>query len=157
MFGTLTNEEMENLLSSQLIGHLGYHANGITSVVPMSYSYNNGAIYAHSRKGGKIESMRAFPNVCFQVDDTHNLSNWKSVVCRGVFEELTAKEQQQEALHILNSRRFPMNNSQTMHLGSDWPFEEKVVENIDGIFFRIRILEKTGRFEKSNDESFYAS
>ncbi len=157
MFGILTDQEIDTFLSSQLIGHLGYHADGVTSVVPMSYSYNNGAIYAHSREGNKISTMRSNPRVCFQVDDTHNLSEWKSVVCQGIFEELVMPEQQQEALRFLNSRKFPMNNSETMHLGADWPFPEKSVSAVGGVFFRIRILEKTGRFEKSGAASFYAS
>jgi len=157
MFGKMTPEEIDILLKRQLIGHIGCHADGMTYVVPTSYVYDGTYIYAHSLKGMKIEIMRRNPKVCFQVDDTRNLANWRSVICQGEFEEIMEETNKQDALHKLNSRALPVINSQTMHLSPEWPFDAAEDERVDGIFFRIKLLEKTGRFESADGGYFFAT
>ncbi|HEX2628448.1 MAG TPA: pyridoxamine 5'-phosphate oxidase family protein [Chitinophagaceae bacterium] len=157
MFGKMSDEEMDILLKKQFVGHIGCHANGTTYIVPISYVYDAPYVYAHSFKGMKIDIMRQNPKVCFQVDNTRNLANWESVVCQGEFEEINEKDDRRSALRKLNSRALPVINSQTMHLGDDWPFDIEAAEEVDGIFFRIKLIEKTGRFEKADGGFFFAS
>lgn len=157
MFGKMTNEEIDILLKKQLIGHIGCHADGITYVVPISYVYDGTYVYAHSLKGMKIDIMRRNPKVCFQVDDTKNLANWQSAVCQGEFEELVEHDEQRDALRKLNSRALPVINSQTMQLTPEWPFDAYEDETVDGIFFRIKLIEKTGRFEQADDGHFFST
>ncbi len=101
--------------------------------------------------------MRKNPKVCFQVDDTRDLSNWQSVICWGEFEELKNEVDRKKALELLNNRVIPYVSSQTMHITPEWPFSPEKNELIDGIFFRIHITEKTGRFEKTSAEFFYGT
>lgn len=157
MFGTMTNEEIDILLKKQIVGRIGCHADDTTYIVPISYVYDGTFIYAHSFKGMKIDIMRKNPKVCFQVDDTRNLANWQSVVCHGVFEELIEEGGKRNAFRQLNSRALPVINSQTMHLGADWPFDTDGDGDLDGIFFRIRLTNKTGRFEKADNKYFFAT
>src|ERR1700682_700625 len=89
MFGKLNTGEIDKLISRQLVGRIGCHADGITYVVPVSYAYDGTYIYAYAFKGMKIDMMRKNPKVCFQADNTKNLANWQSVICWGEFEELT--------------------------------------------------------------------
>ena len=86
-----------------------------------------------------------------------DLANWKSVICWGEFEELTDEVQKREALQKLNARVLPILSSETMHITPEWPFHSQDNQRIKGIFFRIRLTEKTGRFERSSGESFFAS
>src|SRR4051812_48063800 len=101
MFGKLNPEEIEELLKQQLIGRIGCHADGLTYVVPVSYAYDGTYIYCHTFEGMKVDMMRKNSNVCFEVDNTKTLSNWKSVVTWGSFEELPAGVSRQEALKVL--------------------------------------------------------
>ena len=155
MFGELSPDEIDLLLSEQVLGRIGCHADGLTYIVPISYAYDGTYIYSRTFEGMKINMMRKNPTVCFQVEDTKNLSNWKSVVAWGTFEELSEDIKRKEAIKVLDSRRLPMLSSETMHLGSRWPFSSD--ENIEGIIFRIELHKKTGRYEKSNEDSFFAS
>ena len=157
MFGSLDHMEIEALLKRQLIGRIGCHAGGLTYVVPISYAYDGTFVYAYTFEGLKIEMMRKNPKVCFEVDDTRQLINWKSVIAWGEFEELTDEESQQKALKKLNERVLPLISSETMRLSPLWPFEIEERENMPGIFFRIRLTKKTGRFEKTPDQYFYAT
>jgi nitroimidazol reductase NimA-like FMN-containing flavoprotein (pyridoxamine 5'-phosphate oxidase superfamily) len=156
VFGKLTISEIDELLAKQVVGRLGCHANGVTYVVPVSYAYDGHFIYVRSFEGMKIKMLRQNPGVCFQVDDTRDFSNWKSVICWGVFEELEDKSNRDAAIEKLHSRPLPLVSSETMHVSPIWPFTDDT-EQVHGVVFSIKITEKTGRFEKSAEVEFYAS
>lgn len=157
MFGKLSADDIETLLQLQLVGRIGCHAGDITYVVPISYAYDGEYIYAHTFEGMKVEMMRKNPKICFQVDDTKDLSNWQSAVLWGEFEELAREPERTGALRKLTERKLPLISSETMQLTSQWPFQDEDVSKISGVIFRIRITEKTGRFEKSTEKHFFAS
>ena len=50
MFGPLKEDAIETILHHQVIGHLACHANDTTYVVPISYAYENGYVYALQKK-----------------------------------------------------------------------------------------------------------
>ena len=68
MFENLDSGQIENVLSENIVGRLGCHADGKTYVVPVSYAYDDKYIYVRTFEGMKISIMRKNPNVCFQVD-----------------------------------------------------------------------------------------
>jgi uncharacterized protein len=149
MFANLSIEEMEELLHSEIIGHLGCHADNLTYVVPISYAYDGQYIYCHCYEGKKMEMLRKNPKVCFQVDEMRkDMANWKSVIAWGDFEELKDIKEKDKAFQVLLERSLPVNSSATTHLGSQWPFSADDIKNVKGIFFRIHVQEKTGRLEK---------
>jgi len=157
MFGKLSHDEIEGLIKQEYIGRLGCHAEDTTYVVPISYAYDGTYIYGLSHDGMKINIMRKNPKVCFEVDNTMNLANWQSVIAWGQFEELEDSGDRQMALQKLIDRTLPVITSETMHITPQWPFPMDHPENIKGIVFRIKLTEKTGRFEKSPDQFFFAS
>src|SRR5690349_16428412 len=105
MFGKLRSEEIEQLLKQQLIGRIACHADGVTYVVPISYAYDGVYIYARTFEGMKVNMMRKNPDICFEVEDTKNLSNWQTVIAWGSFEELPEGIQRREAVRILERRK----------------------------------------------------
>lgn len=147
MLGILDYSEIESLLSDNFVGHLGCHANGRTYVVPMSYAYHEGCIYGHAYGGLKIDMMRQNPEVCFEVDKIKDLFNWQSVIGWGTYEEITDKEERNKALLILIDRKIPSLGSDTIKFTDDWPFNKKELDIIEGVVFKICLVEKTGRFE----------
>jgi nitroimidazol reductase NimA-like FMN-containing flavoprotein (pyridoxamine 5'-phosphate oxidase superfamily) len=122
-------------------------------VVPISYAYDGNYIYCHSYEGKKLEFMRKNPAVCFQVDKMKNMANWKSVIAWGDFEEITDKNEIRKAVKILLERQLPPISSITTHLGATWPFPENNdgLDNIPGVFFRIGLTQKTGKFEAESE------
>lgn len=156
MLEEMNPAEIEELLHQQLVGRIGVHTGGLTYVVPVSYAYAEGCVYCHTFEGMKMDMMRKNPEVCFQVDNTKNLANWQSVIAWGLFEELPGEPGRREAIKILRARKLPIVSSQTMHLGSQWPFVS-ADDQVDGIIFRISLKKKTGRRERTQDGSFFAS
>ncbi|MBO9562285.1 MAG: pyridoxamine 5'-phosphate oxidase family protein [Niastella sp.] len=153
MYGSLSPEDIELVLGSQAVGRIGCHADGITYVVPISFTYDGQFVYCYTQEGMKISLMRKNPQVCFQTDDLVNMANWKSVVAWGTFEELAAGDERQEALNKLLRRTLPMISSERVHQSATWPFTNIHAESIDGIVFRIRLTNKTGRFERSTQSA----
>lgn len=156
MFGKLNSEQIENVIANNFIGRLGCHADDKTYVVPISYAYDGQFIYARTFEGMKISMMRKNPKVCFQIDEMNNMANWKSVVIWGTFEELNGQKERNDGLEKLVSRMLPGIASETVKLSPQWPFPTNDFKKIKGIIFRIKLLEKTGRFEKM-DKMEYAS
>jgi nitroimidazol reductase NimA-like FMN-containing flavoprotein (pyridoxamine 5'-phosphate oxidase superfamily) len=147
MLGILSPEEIEVVLHEQLIGRLGCHTDKETYVVPISYAYDGETIICHSLEGKKTQMMRAYPNICLQVEEMKDMANWKSVLVQGSYEELKEPSDQNEALQKLSHRYFPIISSVSCHLGKLWPFYPENFAEVGGIIFRIRILTRSGRCE----------
>ena len=157
MFGTLNSNEIEALIHREYIGRIGCHAEDVTYVVPISYAYDGEYIYGHTFEGMKVNIMRKNPRVCFQVDDMHNMANWQSAVAWGDYEELKTGVERDQAVVVLMSRSLPIVHSETMHISPQWPFPASDAAGITGIIFRIRLMQKSGRYEKSSPEYFFAT
>ena len=155
MFGKLKKNEIEDVLTHQIIGRIGCNAYNTTYIVPISYAYDGDFVYCHTYEGLKIVMMRTNPNVCFEVDTMENMANWKSVIAWGIFEELTESDTQKKAIQKLYNRRVPGIPSKTLQLSPQWPFPPDDPEHVKGVIFRIMLYEKTGRFEKSEVLEFY--
>lgn len=162
--GRLDPTHCEILLKTEHIGRLACHAAGKTYVVPVTYVFEQGAIYGHTNPGLKLEMLRSNPAVCFEVDHLDNMANWRSVVAWGTFEEL-AGSAKANALDILFQRLTPVIRSQTSlptkgALPNDLTKEEIKEKSTDkamadmkirpqqGVVYRINLTEMTGRFEK---------
>ena len=148
MLGDLTFSQIENLLYSQRIGRLGCQSDGITYVVPITYAYDGTYIYGHTKEGMKIDMMRKNPKVCLEVDDMENMSNWRSVIAWGEFEELIKPEDREKAMNILWDRIMPFMTGETTVQHSMTDAHGKVIEAMQGVVYRVKLSKKTGRYEK---------
>jgi len=147
MLGKMNSREIETLVTQQLIAHLGCYADEQIYVVPVSYAYDGDYFYLISREGLKVDMMRKNPKVCLQIDNMQNMSGWQSAILWGEFEELTEPAERNHALNQLMHRMTPMLSSELFRITPHWPFPEDEPGSIPGIVYRIKVTEKTGRFE----------
>lgn len=149
MLGELTSTQIEHVLRRELIGRIGCCVGDEMYVVPVSYVYHNGHVYAHSKEGRKIRMMRKNPKVCFQVDSTENLANWRSVILWGQYEELKSEKEQRAGMKMLVERFMPFITGEAARPSQASSRPPKIVEKEKKpIVYRIRITMSTGRFEK---------
>lgn len=148
MLGKLNPEQMDYLLRSQVVGRIGCYAHGHVYLVPITYLYDGQQIYCHTIEGLKVQMMRQNPLICFEVDAIQTMVNWQSVIIQGRYEELSGEESQEARLLLLN-RLTPFLISETS-LPADTPQIHQALKNRPHaqVTFRIKILEKTGRYEK---------
>lgn len=149
MLGELNNEQVESLLKSEVIGRIGCYADNKIYVVPVSYAYDGTYVYAHSKEGMKIRMMRKNPTVCFEVDRMENMANWQSVIATGTFEELSGQDSITKGMKILVDRLRPLMTSETAQPSHGFTGEHQHdVKAFHAVVFRIKLTEKTGRFER---------
>jgi nitroimidazol reductase NimA-like FMN-containing flavoprotein (pyridoxamine 5'-phosphate oxidase superfamily) len=131
------------------IGRIGCHADGITYIVPINYVYENDTIYAHSKKGMKIDIMRKNPDVCFQVDAIDDLLNWESVITWGKFEEIFDMQEKTLVMQKIINRVIPLMKGDTAQPSHGFTSDSSNVgEDVELILYKISLDKKTGRFEK---------
>ncbi len=150
MIGRLNEEQIEEVLQSNVLGRIGCSDGKKIYVVPINYVYDGKHIVAHSVAGMKIEMMRSNPNVCFEVDEMRSFTNWKSVIAWGQYHELTDERERYGAMKLFVDRMMRMKISET---AIPPEISEKRVHprspgNIRPVIYRIILTEKTGRFEK---------
>ncbi len=145
MLGKMTADEMEQLLLRGTIGRLGCSTEGRVYLVPITYAYDGECVVAHSADGLKVRTMRANPNVCFEVEEIVDLAHWVCVVAHGTYEELRgADEERVEAL--LRSR---FGATETSETALRHPSFHGIAQPVSRTtLFRVRLTEKTGRFER---------
>ena len=147
MLGELNQRQIETVLRSEVVGRIGCISEGRVYVVPITYVFDGTFIYGHAVDGAKLRAMRADPHVCFEVEHVDNLANWQSVIVWGTFEELDG-EDAEAGMHLLVDRLMPLLASST----SRSPHSEAAAEASGArraTVYRIRLSERTGRFEKS--------
>lgn len=147
MLGELSDSEIELLLSTQLVGRIGCSDAGNVLVVPITYAYDGTFINCHSKAGLKIDMMRSNPSVCFEVDQVTKMTDWKSVIVWGTFEELLDDNSRQAGIRIFSDRMKPFVASETLGPMMRQPEPHPPHVGPKPIFFRIRVARKTGRFE----------
>jgi uncharacterized protein len=147
MLGKLSTEQCEQILAAEVIGRIGCYADHEINIVPVTYVFDKGYIYAHSKEGNKVDMMRKNPKVCFQVDRIENMANWRSVIGWGVFEELTERTDLENALRILRDRLTPITMSESVRAVQSADAGE-VHKARRPVVYRISLYKLTGRFEK---------
>ncbi|WP_167107325.1 pyridoxamine 5'-phosphate oxidase family protein [Mycobacterium sp. DL592] len=141
MFGELTQPQIEELLGSEVIARIGCLADGRVYVVPVTYVYDGIYVWGHAMDGAKLQAMRAEPQVCVEVEKVEDLSNWRSVIAWGTFEECQGADWD-AGMALLVERIMPLLTFPPHSPPPDLSGLRR------GSVYRIRLDRKTGRFEK---------
>lgn len=152
MMGELSEQQINNVLSSQVIGRLACSDGVHPYIVPVTYMYDGDFIYGQTSEGTKLNILRKNKHVCFEVDIMMDMRNWQSVIVKGSFEELE-KEEAEKAKDLLFNRVYPLQTSSTIHKFEhdelEGPVEvEKAKNKKRFIMYRIKPENITGRYEK---------
>jgi nitroimidazol reductase NimA-like FMN-containing flavoprotein (pyridoxamine 5'-phosphate oxidase superfamily) len=133
----LSQDECSNLLSAAKYGRLGLSKDNLPYVVPMSYVYQDGNIYLHSRgRGKKVEYVTENPRVCFQIDVLEK-ERWLSVIASGVARLSDSVEAKQKMFDAFTKK------GQGGHGGKKFSREE--LERMPMTIWVIEIEDLTGR------------
>ncbi|MEC5143949.1 pyridoxamine 5'-phosphate oxidase family protein [Chitinophaga sp. 212800010-3] len=153
MLGELTQDEINEVMANNITGRIGCTDGEKMYIVPVSYAYNDNYVVVHSKEGLKIDIMRQHPHVCFQVDEIINSANWRSVIVWGDYEEITDPKEKYYAMKYLvghlaaHQHVSETAGVQDMHQALANPETPEPVNR--PVVYRIRIKERSGRFEKN--------
>lgn len=144
----LTKDQCGELLLAGHYGHLGCWDGHEPYVLPITYVFADGFIYGYTREGRKIHAMREHTRVCVQVENVQSAHDWQSVICWGMFEEITDAESIQRVKLMLADEY----GKELLDKGDD--LVSPMVENLHkqeeaGVAYRIRPDKMTGRAERA--------
>lgn len=141
MLGELNDHQIEDVLRGEVIARIGCISDGRVYVVPVTYVYDGTHVWGHAMDGAKLKAMRADPNVCVEVEHVDDMSNWRSVIAWGTFEECHGEDWDVGMAllveHIMPLLKFPPHQP---------PPDLSALRR--GSVYRIRLSTKTGRFEE---------
>jgi nitroimidazol reductase NimA-like FMN-containing flavoprotein (pyridoxamine 5'-phosphate oxidase superfamily) len=148
MLGELNETQMNNIISSQIVGRLACSNGKQPYIVPVTYAYDGKFIYGQTDEGMKLKILRKNPSVCFEIDMMVDLRNWQSVIIQGRFEELKERKEK-EAREILLNKVYPLMTTDSPHrYGHETKSEIDDTNRIKPVMYRIKIRKMSGRFEK---------
>ena len=148
MLGQLDEMQINNLLSSQVVGRIACTDGNQPYIVPVTYTYDGEYIYGQTNEGTKLQIARKNPDVCFEVDRMTDMRNWQSVIVYGKFEELEGQDAE-KARDILFKHVYPLTTSNTINIyGHEENARPDDGTRIKHVMYRIKIKKVTGRFEK---------
>jgi uncharacterized protein len=88
-FRTLSRSEIDELLSSQNVGRIGYTFRDRVDIEPINYVFRDGWIYLRTALGSKLTTLTRHPWVAFEVDVVEGTFDWRSVVVHSTVYEVT--------------------------------------------------------------------
>ena len=150
MLGILTESEIAEVLQNNLVCRVGCNDGERTYVVPISYVFMGDHILCHSYEGMKIQMMRNAPDVCFEVDEIKDYSNWRCVIVWGLYEELSDEQDIGEARQYFSEEMLEMKVSETSlpPETQQQRWHNRAPGEKVSIYYRIRFSEVSGRFER---------
>lgn len=147
MLGELSADEVDDVLRSEVLGRIGCVADGWPYVVPVTYVYDGESVFVHSGEGLKLRAMRESPQVCFEVEQIRSTSDWRTVVAKGRFEQLQ-RDTNEYAMTLLSGKFASVRPSASAHLERN-DEAHRLAGAHRPVLYRIRLVERTGRFERS--------
>ncbi len=67
----------------------------------MHYAYDDESLYFFTTEGRKTEYIAANAQVCFQVEDVKDSSDWQSVMVTGRAERITRPDEMERAMQLI--------------------------------------------------------
>ena len=147
MVSSLNEQEIEEVLTDNVWGHLGCNDGFNTYVYPTNYIYDGRYILCHSQVGSKVVMMRNNTRICFQVDEVENHKNWRSVMVHGDYQELTDERERYAAMKAFLDRRLFVKISSDHVDPAQLDKQLELMKASRPAIYRIVIDEKTGRYE----------
>lgn len=154
MFINLEDKNIKFILEKNYIGHLGYIYHNKPYIVPITYYFDKGdnSIICYSGAGHKMNAMRKNSTVSLQVEEVESVTNWKSVLVHGTFEEYSGSDAK------ANLHKFSLGIKDVIlekkHIELDFisEFSSKIYnDNIPDVFM-IKIEEFSGKMRQNKFE-----
>ena len=136
-----------DLLSRNYVGHLAFIDKGSPYVIPITYYYDadSGYIISYSSEGHKIKSMRKDKRVALCVDEIDTVSNWRSVLVHGEFEEVDGSSAKLLLHRFAEGIKSLIRDKEQRHIQFISQFSSKLKSEKTPLVYKIHILEITGR------------
>lgn len=146
----MSNGQIKEVLARIGYGHLGMARGKQPYIVPIHYAFDDPHIYIYTTEGKKTEIIKANPEICLQVEEVKNDTEWASVIVTGEAVKLRKNAERERALDFI----LAANPTLTPALSIRW-MDSWVRENIE-VIYRITPRMMTGRTTIEHSETLAA-
>lgn len=150
MFKNLEEKEIEFILENNYIGYLGYIDLGKPYVVPITYFFEKeiNALICYSGDGHKMSAMKKNSAVSLQVAEIDTVTNWKSVLVHGTFEQLSGTDARAYLHEFASGVKSVIQEKDEKKVNFISEFSSKVHHDDIPTVFIIKIEQLTGKKRK---------
>jgi nitroimidazol reductase NimA-like FMN-containing flavoprotein (pyridoxamine 5'-phosphate oxidase superfamily) len=152
MIKQLNQTECLEVLRNNYIGHLGFISGRSPYVLPVTYFHNaeEKCILSYSAMGYKIEAMRKYHHIAFQVEDIKSIQNWRSVLIHGNFEELEGSTAKKELHTFAEGVQETISRIKGEKPKFIQDFSSRLQKETPPIVYRIHITEINGKCRENS-------
>lgn len=101
----LNQDEIEQLLETQPVAHIGVISDGEPYVTPVSFVYRDGIVWFRTAEGRRLTALRSAPRTCVEVTRYHPYTGmWESVIGWGEARVRTDPSVQLEIAKLLERK-----------------------------------------------------
>jgi len=139
--------QCEQLLEDNYVGHLAYISDNEPHVVPSTYFFDKGkkCILCFASNGHRVNALREYNKVSFQVDSIVSFRHWESVQVHGSFQELTGDYAKQCLKQFAEgvARTIDQKKAERPHFLSH--FSRRLQASEMPVVYRIAVTQITGK------------
>ena len=152
MIGTLTSQEIEAFVASNYIAYLACSDSNTPYIVPITYYYDepSNSLISYTTEGRKISILRANPQISLIVSEIQDLTNWKTVILEGKFEELSGMDEI-TAVQTLSAKLTRLISEKQQKEVAFINEVARINEDNPKVIYRIHLEKKSGRYEVEED------
>lgn len=123
-------------------------AGGWPHSIPITYYYSEAknTIISYAAEGHKIKAMRKNPNVCLEVNEIESVSNWRSVLVYGEFEELHGIDAKYYLHEFAEGVKSVIQKKESKYPQTISEFSSKIESDQQPVVYRIVLFDITAKF-----------
>lgn len=146
----LEDSKRDELLSNNYIGHLAFIAEGVPFIIPVTYYFDaeKNRIISYSSEGHKITAMRKNKQVALCVDEIDSVSQWRSIMVHGEFEEVSGGDAKFTLHQFSEGVKKVIERKEKKHLQFISEFSSKLQSEGSPIVYQINIEDTTAKFRE---------
>ena len=135
----LNEHEIEDMLRRNNYGHLACSLNDKPYVVPMNFAYEMPFIFVYTTAGMKSEILYMNPQICLQVEELVDRSDWRSVIVYGNATRIIDPKERERIFALILESNPTLMPAMSIRWTDNWIRENKEV------VYRIDPTEMSGR------------
>ena len=150
MIKDLGTKEGRQLLCDNYIGHLAFISGGWPHSIPITFYYSDSknTIISYAAEGHKIKAMRQNPKVSLEVNEIDSVSNWRSVLVYGEFEELHGIDAKYYLHEFAEGVKSVIQKKESINPQAISEFSSRIETDQRPVVYRIVLYDITAKFRE---------
>lgn len=143
----LSKHESMHVLKTNYIGHLAFIWENQPYVLPITYYYSeaDNCLISYSSEGHKMDAMRLNRSISLGVTEIDSVSNWKSILVYGTFQEVDGTHAKEQLHKFTTGVKRIMEVKEDKHPQKVNDFSNRTGSKSSPVIYRINVTDISGK------------